>query len=374
MRGTTYAISEIVWWMLAALAIGISIGWLLRRWFAGGARLKDVQAELEAKSVRYAELSGELGGSKLAVERLNRDLEARAGELTAATDRAGELEASLSSVRGELDAANSTAGDLEASLAATRADLESATARTGELESQLGAVAAEKDAAIASLGSSAAGLESAVAEREARVAELEARAGGVQADLERASAELSAVQAAHADCTVAAEANTGRIAGLESALAEREARIEELEAIVAAQAARSGAAEADVMAAESADLEGLAAAEESFGDVAGAAAVAPSVPPTRFGTAGADHTDDLKVINGIGPKMEELLNSFGIRAWDQLAALSPSEVARVDAALEEFPGRIERDQWVDQARDLVRRFPDPTTRPDRDTFSNEAPS
>ncbi len=367
MRGTTYAISEIVWWMLAALAIGILIGWLLRRWFAGGARLKDVQAELEAKKVRYAEISGDLGGSKLQVERLNRDLEARAGELTAATDRAGELEASLSSVRGELDAANSTAGDLEASLAATRVDLESATDRTGDLESQLDAAAAEKEAAIT-------GLESAVAEREARVAELEARVGSLQADLEKASAELSTVQTAHADCTVAAEASTGRIAGLESALVEREAQIQELEAIVAAQAARSGAAEADVMAAESADLEGLAAAEESAGDVAAAAAVAPSVPPTRFGTAGADHTDDLKVINGIGPKMEELLNGFGIRAWDQLAALSPSEVARVDEALEEFPGRIERDQWVERAADLVRRFPDPNNRPDRDTFSNEANS
>lgn len=77
------------------------------------------------------------------------------------------------------------------------------------------------------------------------------------------------------------------------------------------------------------------------------------------------------MIKGIGPEMEELLNGFGIKAWDQLAALTLDEVARVDEALEEFPGRIERDQRVEQAGDLIDRFPDPGNRPDRKTFRNE---
>ena len=84
---------------------------------------------------------------------------------------------------------------------------------------------------------------------------------------------------------------------------------------------------------------------------------------TKLGTAGAGHSDDLKVINGIGPKMEKLLNGFGITAWEQLAALSNDEVERVDAALQEFPGRIERDEWVAQAGELVSEFPDHAERP-----------
>lgn len=346
MRGTTYAISEIVWWMLVALAIGILIGWLLRRWFDGGTRLKDVQAELEAKNVRYAELSGELGESKLQVERLNRDLEARAGELSEAADRAAELEEGLTAVQ---------------------ADLDSATARAGELESSVASVTADKDAEITRLGSAVAGmaaLESSVADRDERIAELESEAAGLKADLKATAAELVEVRIAHADCTVTAEATSGRIAGLETAVAERDERIADLEAKAAAIPAGSGPGGAG--GAGLADLEGLAKIEEGGAGLS-------SLPLTAFGTAGADHTDDLKVINGIGPKMEELLNGFGIRAWDQLAALTPDEVARVDEALEEFPGRIERDQWVAQARDLILRFPDPGSRPDRKTFLNDSP-
>lgn len=36
MRGTGYAIVEIIWWLLAAAAIGFAIGWTLRKWFAAG--------------------------------------------------------------------------------------------------------------------------------------------------------------------------------------------------------------------------------------------------------------------------------------------------------------------------------------------------
>jgi predicted flap endonuclease-1-like 5' DNA nuclease/cell division protein FtsB len=335
MRGTTYAVSEIIWWMAAALAIGLLIGWVLRRWFDGGTRLKDVQAELDAKNARYAQLSTELGESKLQVESLNRDLEARAGELTGATGRVDELEA-----------------------------------RAGELESQIGAIGEEKEVGATRLESSVAavaGLESTVAERDARLIELESTVASLQAELKTASIDLVEARTAHAECTVSAEAGSGRIAGLETGIAERDERIAELEARFAVPTDLPAVAELELAGAMSADLEGLAAAEEvDEGHL--------SAPLTRFGTAGADHTDDLKVINGIGPKMEELLNGFGIRAWDQLAALTAAEVARVDEALEEFPGRIERDEWVAQAIDLVRRFPDPRERPDRETYLNESPS
>ena len=352
MRGTTYAVSEIIWWMLAALAVGILIGWLLRRWFGGEGKLKDVRAELEAKNVRYAELSSELGESKLQVESLNR-----------------ELESSVSRAREELEAANARAGELETGLAAAQDHLDSAAARAGELEARVGSVAAEKDAEIARLGSSVAGiaaLESSVAERDARITELESEAAGLKSDLKATASELVEVRTSHAACVVTAENNLGRIAGLETVIAERDKKIADLEEHAAATSAPPGA-DIAAAAARSADLEGLAALEEE-GEGSG------SVPLTTFGTAGADHADDLKVINGIGPKMEELLNGFGIRAWDQLAALSPEEVNRVDEALEEFPGRIERDQWVEQARDLIRRFPDPRRRPDRATYLNESPT
>ncbi len=63
--------------------------------------------------------------------------------------------------------------------------------------------------------------------------------------------------------------------------------------------------------------------------------------------------DDLKMIKGIGPKMEKLCNSLGFWHFDQVASWSSDEVAWVDANLEGFKGRVTRDTWVEQARLLA---------------------
>jgi NADH-quinone oxidoreductase subunit E len=63
--------------------------------------------------------------------------------------------------------------------------------------------------------------------------------------------------------------------------------------------------------------------------------------------------DDLKRIKGIGPKLEGLLHRLGVWHFDQIAGWTEREVAWVDYHLEGFKGRIERDGWVVQARDLV---------------------
>ena len=89
--------------------------------------------------------------------------------------------------------------------------------------------------------------------------------------------------------------------------------------------------------------------------------------------AGGCPQDDLKVVNGIGPKMEGILNSFGIQTWEQLGAFKKADVEKVTEAINTFPGRIERDEWVAQAKDLVKRFPltKPYNRPTRETYLNE---
>lgn len=92
---------------------------------------------------------------------------------------------------------------------------------------------------------------------------------------------------------------------------------------------------------------------------------------TKFGTPGSAHRDDLKVINGIGPVLEKALNRRGIRSWEQLAALKVKEAKLIDEALA-FPGRIAREQWIQQAKALVKQFPDHADRPTRRTFLNQA--
>jgi len=62
--------------------------------------------------------------------------------------------------------------------------------------------------------------------------------------------------------------------------------------------------------------------------------------------------DDLKLLKGVGPKLEQTLNELGFYHFDQIAAWTPEQVAWVDARLK-FKGRIERDGWIEQAAQLA---------------------
>lgn len=69
-------------------------------------------------------------------------------------------------------------------------------------------------------------------------------------------------------------------------------------------------------------------------------------------TASEIATDDLKRISGIGPKLEQVLNAMGIRTYDQIAAWTADDLAKVDDQLK-LGGRISRDDWLGQANVLV---------------------
>lgn len=62
--------------------------------------------------------------------------------------------------------------------------------------------------------------------------------------------------------------------------------------------------------------------------------------------------DNLQLIKGVGNVLEALLNETGIYHFDQIAKLSASEVTWLDNSMS-FPGRIEREEWVAQAKDLA---------------------
>jgi len=65
-----------------------------------------------------------------------------------------------------------------------------------------------------------------------------------------------------------------------------------------------------------------------------------------------DKVDDLKVISGVGPAIEEKLHGFGIYTYEQIANWNAENIAAFDQLLS-FKGRIERDDWLKQAKDLM---------------------
>jgi predicted flap endonuclease-1-like 5' DNA nuclease len=74
-----------------------------------------------------------------------------------------------------------------------------------------------------------------------------------------------------------------------------------------------------------------------------------NAPPPLFGPGAPD---DLKLIVGVGPVLERMLHQLGVTTYRQVAHWSERDIDEFDARLPEFPGRIRRDGWVTQAREL----------------------
>lgn len=82
-------------------------------------------------------------------------------------------------------------------------------------------------------------------------------------------------------------------------------------------------------------------------------ATAEGTRPEALDAARDGKADDLKMIKGVGPKLELMLNELGFYHFDQIAAWSADEVAWVDQNLKGFKGRVSRDNWVEQASTLA---------------------
>ncbi len=94
------------------------------------------------------------------------------------------------------------------------------------------------------------------------------------------------------------------------------------------------------------------------------AETAKAPKPEKAEKPTADFKDDVSQIGGVGPKMKEKLEGYGITSLKELAAMSDADVAKMDEALE-LHGRAARDEWVEQAKELIAGKP-PRAKSDRD--------
>jgi large subunit ribosomal protein L21 len=63
--------------------------------------------------------------------------------------------------------------------------------------------------------------------------------------------------------------------------------------------------------------------------------------------------DDLKQLSGVGPALEKKLHAAGVTTFAQIAAWGEADIAEFDEKLS-FKGRIEREGWVEQAKELAK--------------------
>ena len=62
--------------------------------------------------------------------------------------------------------------------------------------------------------------------------------------------------------------------------------------------------------------------------------------------------DDLSLLSGVGPVLEKKLREAGITTFRQIAELTPERAKELDAQLK-LGGRIEREEWIEQAKELM---------------------
>ncbi|WP_363349678.1 hypothetical protein [Methylocystis echinoides] len=79
---------------------------------------------------------------------------------------------------------------------------------------------------------------------------------------------------------------------------------------------------------------------------------APGVKPETLPAPRDGGADDLARIKGIGPKSLEKLNALGVFHYDQIATWNLDNAKWIGSAIG-APGRVERDRWIQQARDLA---------------------
>jgi large subunit ribosomal protein L21 len=111
--------------------------------------------------------------------------------------------------------------------------------------------------------------------------------------------------------------------------------------------------------ASGADKSGVKAAVGA-GSVAGVAvaaaapkkAAAPKAEKAAEAPKAAAGADDLKQLSGVGPALEKKLHEAGITSFAQIAAWTDADVEEFGEKLS-FKGRIEREGWIEQAKELA---------------------
>ncbi len=371
MLATEYTTVEFTLWLLLAALIGFVIGWLIRNWWLDQQKTEEIaairaeEAELRATveserddwKGKVAELESDVAKSNADVDRITAQVterdesiavlegdlnEARTGtskleskvqdrEATIASLRADadKEDAQVVSLRADLDSANGTIGTLRkdadgytSTIESLRLDLEGERRKQAEIKAELESLGNRADTAETAL----AGARDTATSLQARVAELEAAASSPSAD-----AELSALRAQVDSAQRDRDATAARLSALEEEHSECTDRL--------------AAAETDGVADPSA-----AGAEVELPDKEVAVAKVAEIAPRTRGD-GPVVDDDLKKIHGVGPKLEKLLKSMDITSFKQVANFTADDIQYVTAALDAFPGRIERDDWMSSAAD-----------------------
>jgi predicted flap endonuclease-1-like 5' DNA nuclease len=173
----------------------------------------------------------------------------------------------------------------------------------------------------------------------------------------KAQAEADAKAAKEAKAQADADAKAAKEAKAQADADAKSAKEIKAQANADAKAAKEIKAQADeetktvqkARAKVDADAAALAKKAEELERIAKRA---KNIDFATLGIATANEKDDLQAIKGVGPFIAEKLNALGIFTFGQVGNMNPEIEEQVNVAIEFFSGRIKRDEWAKQAREL----------------------
>ena len=334
-----YTLSMSALWLLLTALLGAIIGWLLR---GGSRRSKSthtvVGGSASSGDIEIKALRGERDDLQSELGRLRAELTASQSAGASATAR-GVVGGSAEFGDVDVKALRSERDDLEGEVGRLRAELQAATepGACGH-EDELKALRTQRD-------SFDIDLKALRGQRD----ELDGRVNRLQAELKTATApvacshdaelaELAKLRARVAD----AERDSARLAELEPQLAEvRAAREKCGDEVRDLRAQLSAAADAEVARSSAPTRWGFASLAPASDD---------SLQRARAVYGKAIARDDLKIVEGIGPVLERVLNEAGYTTWADVADASPEDLAAAMVAADERHRIHDPGTWPRQAR------------------------
>lgn len=301
-RFNTLESYRILAFLLVAFLLGLWVGRLTRR-----ARIRRLERELEEKKKKLAELEAELGPLKEELDLKKADLKKISFDKEELETKVQRLEADKAKLYREVHAINT---ELETAKGThsdqlTKIDLLNAEIlQLRQKNEALGKVAEKEDEAVNNI----AQMQSVYNATRIRLEALEERMSKIDEENQRLQAKVDALE-------------------------------EQEPAVLSRQ---MGPAAAPIVEAE----EEEPPMEVSFGKTR-------AVMGQKIFVDEEQAKDDLTRIKVIGPFLEEQLNQIGIFTYRQISEFDQATIDEVTKAIGYFPGRIEKDDWVGQAKKLL---------------------
>lgn len=200
------------------------------------------------------------------------------------------------------------------------------------------------------------GMRSRIADLEAQLDARSNENSDLSAKLAAAAAGAGAATLAASAAPAAADSDDDETYALEWRNRYLAARVKYLESRVAEAPAAKPKAKKKAPAKKAAVAAASLAAKPKKAPAKKKAAAKKAAPVKVLYTDGPTDgdPDDLKLIKGIGPKFEGDLNGKGVYYFRQIAAWKKKDVEVVEKVIDSIPGRIERDEWVKQAKGLAK--------------------